>query len=123
MQIQSPRIYNLFPRLLGPINRWTDHLDRIQKMGFNWIYINPINYPGFSGSLYSIKDYYRFNNMFLPEGSQDDYDWKPVKEFITQCHNRNLKVMMDLVINHVAIDCPLIETNPKWFMKKMGVSR
>lgn len=121
MQTQSPRIYNLFPRLLGPINRWTDHLDRIQKMGFNWIYINPINYPGFSGSLYSIKDYYRFNNMFLPEGSQDDYDWKPVKEFIVQCHKRNLKVMMDLVINHVAIDCPLIEEHPKWFMKKWAL--
>ncbi len=33
-------------------------------MGFNAVYINPFHYPGFSGSLYAVKDYYRLNPRF-----------------------------------------------------------
>ena len=34
-------------------------------MGFNWIFLNPIHYPGFSGSLYAVKDYYALNPLFV----------------------------------------------------------
>ena len=54
-------IYNLFPTLFGPIPAWEEHLDRIADMGFTWIYLNPINTPGLSGSLYAVKDYYGIN--------------------------------------------------------------
>ncbi len=62
----APRMYNLFPRLVGSIDKWDAHLIRIGNMGFNWIYVNPINYVGFSGSLYSIKDYFKLNPRFAP---------------------------------------------------------
>jgi glycosidase len=58
------RIYNLFPTLAGPIAGWTDELPRIAAMGFNAVYVNPFHYPGFSGSLYAVKDYYRLNPRF-----------------------------------------------------------
>jgi len=51
------RIYNLFPTLAGPIAGWTAQLPRIAAMAFNAVYINPFHYPGFSGSLYAVKDY------------------------------------------------------------------
>ncbi|MBW5381606.1 alpha-amylase, partial [Brachyspira hampsonii] len=51
--------YNLFPPLLGHIKNWYSHIDRIKNMGFEWVYINPITYPGFSGSLYATKYYYK----------------------------------------------------------------
>jgi starch synthase (maltosyl-transferring) len=54
----GPRIYNLFPLLAGPLPRWTPHLERAQSLGFNWVFINSFHYAGYSGSLYSIKDYY-----------------------------------------------------------------
>ena len=54
----GPRIYNLFPTLVGPIDRWSEHLSRIAAMRFNWVYVNPFHLPGSSGSLYAIKDYY-----------------------------------------------------------------
>ena len=54
----GPRIYNLFPLLAGPVPAWSGHLDRIAGMGFDWIYVNPFHYPGFSGSLYAVKDFY-----------------------------------------------------------------
>ena len=45
------RIYNLFPRLTGTIDRWISHLERLKEMNFNWVYVNPLNFTGFSGSL------------------------------------------------------------------------
>ena len=58
------RIYNLFPTLAGPIAGWTRELPRISAMAFNAVYLNPFHYPGFSGSLYAVKDYYRLNPRF-----------------------------------------------------------
>ena len=64
------RIYNLFPTLAGTTRQWTAHLPRIAAMRFNAVYINPFHYPGFSGSLYAVKDYYRLNPRF--RGSERD---------------------------------------------------
>ena len=92
------RIYNLFPRLAGSMTEWLGHVPRIAAMNFNAIYINPFHYPGFSGSLYSPSDYYRFNDLFIDQKSK----LKPVeqlKKFIDTAHENKLKVIMDLVIN------------------------
>ena len=59
----GPRIYNLFPLLCGTVRQWEEHLPRIAAMGFSWVYVNPFHYPGFSGSLYAVKDYYRINDL------------------------------------------------------------
>ena len=58
-------IYNLFPTLAGSVRDWKPHLTRAASMGFNWIFINPIQFPGRSGSLYSIKDYFRLNPLLV----------------------------------------------------------
>ena len=59
-------------------------------MGFDWIYVNPLNYTGFSGSLYAIKDFYKFNPLFAPEdpGGEDPTSWAPLVKFIDACHER-----------------------------------
>ena len=69
--LQGPRIYNLFPLLAGPLPRWKPHLERARRMEFDWLFINPINLSGFSGSLYSIKDYYAIDPRFIDPGSSD----------------------------------------------------
>ena len=55
--LRTPLIYNLFPRLAGSCDQWVGHAARAAAMGFNWLYVNPVNFPGFSGSLYSTKEY------------------------------------------------------------------
>ncbi len=119
----SPRIYNLFPRLAGPLNKWGDHVARAKQMGFNWIYVNPVNYPGFSASLYATKDYYKLNPIFAPEGTPDDakLDFTPFGEFVSACHSADLRVMVDLVINHTAFDSDLVQEHPDWYMHKWAV--
>ncbi len=108
-------IYNLFPPLVGPIPQWEKHLDRIAKMGFTWIFLNPIHTPGMSGSLYAVKDYFGLNPLFYPPKGRDPE--AALVHFLKAAARRNLKVMMDLVINHTAIDSPLVTEHPEWYAK------
>ena len=111
--------YNLFPPLLGHIKNWYSHVDRIKAMGFEWIYINPITYPGFSGSLYATKYYYQYNPSFFTSSNQNIAE-KELKDFIFYCRSKQIKVMIDLVINHSSKDCNLTQEHIEWYKTKDG---
>jgi starch synthase (maltosyl-transferring) len=114
--MNAPLIYNLFPRLVGPLDRWGEHGRRAMGMGFNWIYVNPWHYPGFSGSLYAPKDFRRLNPLFVPAGA-DDRSLEPLKAFLREMAEVGLPVMMDLVVNHTSKDSPLVEEHPSWYVR------
>lgn len=111
--------YNLFPPILGHIKNWYSHTDRIKDMGFEWIYINPITYPGFSGSLYATKDYYSYNKNFFTSDNNIIAE-KEIKDFNDHCKKIDIKVMVDLVINHSSKDCSLIREHIEWYKTKDG---
>lgn len=108
------RIYNLFPLLVGKIDDWQKHLDRIAAMNFNYVFINPIHETGNSGSLYAVKDYYRLNPAFRGKSRKSADEL--IKRFVKAAEDRGLTVMMDLVINHTAIDSPLTKEKSHWFV-------
>jgi starch synthase (maltosyl-transferring) len=85
-------------------------------MGFNWLFVNPIHLPGFSGSLYAIKEYDLLNPAFLPEGTHDQRldVLRPSLQRIAQC---GLAPMVDLVLNHTAVDSSLVAQHPDWYMR------
>jgi starch synthase (maltosyl-transferring) len=109
------RIYNLFPTLAGTIRNWIMHLPRIAGMGFNAVYINPFHYPGFSGSLYAVKDYYRLNPRF--RGGEAADDDALLAGFTAAAHTHGLRVIMDLVVNHTSKDSELVASRPYWFAR------
>ncbi len=109
----GPRIYNLFPLLAGPIPNWSEHLPRIAAMGFDWIYVNPFHYPGFSGSIYAVKDHYKLHPLLADSGSPEAL----LKSFTRAAERRGQRVMMDLVINHTSKDAVLVEEHPEWFKR------
>lgn len=111
---ESIRMYNLYPRLFGNMTRWQEQLDKVVEMGFNAVWVNSFHYPGFSGSLYSPKDFYKFNPLFIDDNSAKAPS-EQLKDFIKACHDRKLIFLMDLIINHTAIDCPLIQEHPDWY--------
>jgi len=75
-------------------------------MGFNWLVINPIQQSGFSGSLYSIKDYYAIDaRMFDPAGEKPE---DQLRAMVAAVHGAGMRLMLDLVINHTAFDSPLV---------------
>jgi starch synthase (maltosyl-transferring) len=112
------RIYNLFPTLAGTIRDWVQHLPRIAAMRFNAVYVNPFHYPGFSGSLYAVKDYYRLNPRFRADEAGDDDAL--VRLFTDAARAHGLRVIMDLVINHTARDSELVISHPHWFTRDRG---
>ena len=109
----GPRIYNLFPKLVGPIERWIEHLPRIAAMGFDWVYLNPFHETGFSGSLYAVKDHYRLNPIFRGDAKAGDDDL--LRGFVEAAGRHGIAVMMDLVVNHTARDANLAREHPEWF--------
>lgn len=84
----------------GTFNGITSNLDYIQGLGANAIWISPMveNTPGgFHG--YWAKNIYKINPHF---GSEED-----LKNLISECHRRDIWVMLDVVANHMGYpyDC------------------
>jgi starch synthase (maltosyl-transferring) len=114
-QREIPIIYNLFPRLAGHMPKWLPHAARAAEMGFNWIYINSILHPGYSGSLYAVKHHYRINPLFLPRSSKKN-GMAVLQQTLSELKAMGLWPMMDLVINHTSRDCPLVYEKPSWYL-------
>jgi starch synthase (maltosyl-transferring) len=113
-QRQKMIIYNLFPLLAGRFTEWEKHLVRAAQMGFNWVFVNPIQLTGSSGSLYAIADYFQLNPLFVDLKSKRKPE-QQLKETIKIAENLGLKMMIDLVINHCSVDSDLLKTHPQWF--------
>jgi starch synthase (maltosyl-transferring) len=109
------RIYNLFPLLAGKFSGWEPHLERAADMGFNWIFVNPIQRTGQSGSLYSIADYFDVNPLLVDHKSSLEPN-RQLKQAIKAARNHGLHMMVDLVINHCAVDSNIVQQHPEWFV-------
>jgi len=112
-------IYNLFPLLAGPFTKWEPHLKRAADMGFDWVFINPVQRLGASRSLYSISDYFSFNPALMDPASGASAD-EQFRQMTERARTLGLKAMIDLVINHCAIDAPLTRENRDWFVQQNG---
>jgi len=108
-------LYNIFPSLVGPFTKWEPHLKRAAQMGFDWVFVNPIQRLGGSGSLYSIADYFSFSPALLDSASSASAE-EQFGQMVAQAKTAGLKLMIDLVLNHCAIDSPLTKEHPEWFV-------
>ena len=113
MQKQKMHIYNLFPLLAGKFSALGSHMQRAADMGFNWIFINPIQELGPSGSLYSISDYFSINPAFL-DGKKQAAE-EQVKGMVEEARGLGLRMMTDLVANHCSTGSELLKAHPEWF--------
>ncbi len=113
------KLYNLFPLLAGPFDGWQPHLERAAGMGFDWVFVNPIQRPGRSGSLYSIADYFALNPALIDPDSKPSAD-DQVRALARAADELGLSLMIDLVINHCAEDNPLTRSHPHWFVRQGG---
>lgn len=77
--------------LVGDLNGVTQKLDYIKDLGYNGIWLMPIN-PSNSYHKYDVNNYYDVDKSY---GTLDD-----LKNLINECHKRNIKLIIDLVLNH-----------------------
>ncbi|TMU88111.1 alpha-amlyase [Bacillus sp. BHET2] len=94
-----------------------DKLDYIKDMGFTAIWLTPIfdNQPmGYHG--YWITDFYKTEEHF---GSM-----KTFKKLVEEAHKRDMKVMLDFVVNHVGPEHPWVNDPEKedWFHEKQPMN-
>lgn len=82
---------------IGDLNGVTEKLDYIKEMGFNGIWLMPIH-PSPTYHKYDVKDYYAIDPQY---GTLEDFD-----NLITEAHNRGIRVIIDLVVNHSSSDHP-----------------
>lgn len=108
------RIYNLYPRLYRQIDDWYAVADRAAEMQFNAIYLNPFFATGKSDSVYSIRDYYNFDERIFGDYTRKKSVEK-LKAFLCHCRQLGLHPILDLVVNHTAIDSPLVRQCPQWY--------
>lgn len=107
-------IYNVFPLLAGRINHWEAHFRRAAEMGFDWIFLNPVQKTGESGSLYSIGDYFQISPRLVDKDSPVAPD-QQIRDACAAARRLGLGMMVDLVVNHCAADSPLTRDHPEWF--------
>jgi glycosidase len=96
------------PNLQGVIQ----HLDHIQSLGVNVIWLMPIHPIGTVKSVnspYSIRDFKAVNPEF---GTLAD-----LRQLTTEAHARGMAVILDWVANHTAWDHPWITAHPEWYTR------
>jgi starch synthase (maltosyl-transferring) len=122
----APHLYNLFPRLAGDLSTWPAHAARAAAMGFDWLYLNPVHYPGFSGSCYAVKDYWRIDPLLLPadhpdkhyeDGLRGDGGLAALGAALSAIRAHGMRPVMDLVLNHTARDSALVDSHPEWYVR------
>jgi len=79
----------------GNLKGLISEFEYIKSLGIGCIYLNPI-FESKSYHRYDISDYYKLDPIFG--------DKVQLKEFIDLCHDSNIKVIFDAVLNHSGSD-------------------
>jgi maltose alpha-D-glucosyltransferase/alpha-amylase len=87
---------------VGDIEGLIKKLDYLQDLGVTAIWLLPFFPSPLRDDGYDIADYYSINALY---GNTDSF-----KELMKEAHSRNLKVIVELVINHTSDQHP-------WFLK------
>lgn len=102
--------YQVYPRSfkdsngdgIGDINGITEKLDYLKALGIDVIWVSPIYDSPNDDNGYDISDY---QNIMSDFGTMEDFD-----RLLLETHQRGMKLIMDLVINHTSDEHP-------WFIE------
>src|SRR3954469_20837960 len=106
----SAVVYQIYPRSfadadadgMGDLRGIIDHLDHIAGLGVDVIWLSPVYPSPQDDNGYDISDYQDIDPMF---GTLEIFD-----EMVAGVHQRGMKVVMDLVVNHSSDEHP-------WFVE------
>lgn len=73
-------------------------LDYLQQLGVGAIWLTPIYASPMGDNGYDVADYCAINPLY---GTMEDMD-----KLLAEAEKRNIKIVMDLVINHTSEECP-----------------
>lgn len=110
---KSAVAYQIYPRSfrdsngdgVGDLRGIIQKLDYLQDLGIDVIWISPVYRSPMDDNGYDVSDYYHVDPLF---GTDEDLD-----ELIAEAKKRNIKIIMDLVINHCSDE-------HEWFQKALA---
>jgi len=105
-------IYQIYPRTfcdsngdgIGDIPGIISKLDYLQDLGVKALWLSPIYDSPNDDNGYDIRDYYKIMDEF---GTMKDFD-----KLLDELHKRDMKLIMDLVVNHTSDE-------HKWFKEAL----
>lgn len=112
---QEVVVYQIYPRSfkdsngdgIGDIQGMTEKLDYLEKLGIGAIWLSPVYKSPNDDNGYDISDYEAIMTEF---GTMED-----MEAFLSEANKRNIKVVMDLVVNHTSDE-------HRWFIEaKKGI--
>lgn len=86
----------------GDFKGMTQKLDYLQSLGVRGIWLTPFLTSPKVDNGYDIADYYEVDPTY---GTKADFDL-----FLNEAHQRGIRVIIDMVLNHTSTDC-------KWFQE------
>jgi glycosidase len=101
----------------GDLQGVLDHLDDLKAMGVGTIWLSPVfqmrtekffGHGAFHG--YWTEDLTRVEPRFG--------DVALLSRLSAELHRRGMRLMLDVVLNHVAMDAPLTKEKPEWFHRQ-----
>ncbi|WP_110928833.1 glycoside hydrolase family 13 protein [Bacillus massiliglaciei] len=101
-------VYQIYPRSfmdsnndgIGDLKGIISKLDYLEQLGIDVIWLSPVYQSPNDDNGYDISDYYAIMSEF---GTMKEFD-----ELLAELHRRQMKLMMDLVVNHTSDE-------HKWF--------
>lgn len=99
-------VYQIYPRSfmdsngdgIGDLNGITSKLDYIKNLGVTAVWLNPVYSSPNRDNGYDVSDYQNIMGEF---GTMQDFD-----AMLKEMHDRNIKVIMDIVVNHSSDEHP-----------------
>lgn len=103
-------VYQIYPRSfrdsngdgIGDLNGITEKLDYLKELGIDVIWLSPVYESPNDDNGYDISNYRGIMQDF---GTMEDYD-----RMLAAAHERGIKIVMDLVVNHTSDEHP-------WFVE------
>ena len=103
-------VYQIYPRSfcdsngdgIGDIRGITSKLDYLKELGIDVIWLSPVYQSPNDDNGYDISDYQAIMEEF---GTMEDFD-----EMLAEAHERGIRIVMDLVVNHTSDEHP-------WFVE------
>ena len=110
----------------GTFKNAIERLDEVKEDGFNCLHVLPVNTPGkkkamgTAGSIYSPLDMLEIDPM-LADPSDPRSPKEQFKNFINECHKRDIKVMLDMPS---CASTQMFEAHPEWMaIEKDGMAK
>ncbi|MCD6090319.1 MAG: hypothetical protein J7J72_02350 [Bacteroidales bacterium] len=109
-------VYSLYVDLFNnDFSGLTEKMDYLKDLGISCLWLLPILDSPMKDAGFDIKDYKRIRkDLFrLPDTASPEEEKILFKKFLDEAHNKGLKVIFDIAMNHSSIDHPWFQESRK----------